>query len=302
MALCPRFCLMTTCSPLFARSHRARIAALLALVVLTGCASLMASTTTRLANNLSAAVLNQNDPETVRQGAPAYLLLVDSLIEGDPENTAMLQTGARLYAAYATAFVEDPARARRLTQRAVEYADRALCLDFAPACSPDARSFDGFVAALGQASPRDVPVLYTWGVAQAGWIQANSDDWNAIAELPRVEAVMQRVVELDETYERGAAHVYLGILATLRPPALGGHPEEGRRHFERALEISQGRDLMGQVQFAQHYARLVFDRPLHDRLLNQVLAAEANQPGLTLTNTLAQEQAHKLLANADAYF
>ena len=68
----------------------------------------MASTTTRLADNLSAAVLNQNDPETVRQGAPAYLLLVDSLIEGDPENSAMLQTGARLYVAYATAFVEDP--------------------------------------------------------------------------------------------------------------------------------------------------------------------------------------------------
>lgn len=293
---------MTTSSLLFARSYLARVTALLALAMLSGCASLMASTTTRLADNLSAAVLNQNDPETVRQGAPAYLLLVDSLIEGDPENSAMLQTGARLYVAYATAFVEDPQRARRLTRRAVDYANRALCRDFAPACSPDARSLDGFVAALGQASPRDVPVLYTWGVAHAGWIQANSDDWNAIAELPRVEAVMQRVAELDETYERGAAHVYLGILATLRPPALGGRPEEGRRHFERALEISQGQDLMGQVQFARHYARLVFDRPLHDRLLNEVLAAEANRPGLTLTNTLAQEQARKLLAGADAYF
>lgn len=294
--------LMTTSSLLFARSYLAQVTALLALAMLSACASLMAPTTTRLANNLSAAVLNQNDPETVRQGAPAYLLLVDSLIEGDPENSAMLQTGARLYVAYAVAFVEDPQRARRLTRRAVDYADRALCRDFAPACSPAARSLDGFVAALGRATPQDVPVLYTWGVAQAGWIQANSDNWNAIAELPKVEAVMQRVVELDETYERGAAHVYLGILATLRPPALGGRPEEGRRHFERALEISQGQDLMDQVQFARYYARLVFDRPLHDRLLNEVLAAETKRPRLTLTNTLAQEQARKLLASADAYF
>ena len=59
---------------------------------------------------------------------------------------------------------------------------------------------------------------------------------------------------------------------------------------------------MDQVQFARYYARLVFDRPLHDRLLNEVLAAETKRPRLTLTNTLAQEQARKLLASADAYF
>ena len=255
------------------------VAAALAAAVSAGCASFVSSATTRMSHNLSAAVLNQNDPETVRQGAPAYLLLVDSLIEGDPENSAMLQTGARLYVAYATAFVEDPQRARRLTRRAVDYADRALCRDFAPACSPAMRAVSTGSWRRSEARPRDVPVLYTWGVAHAGWIQANSDDWNAIAELPRVEAVMQRVVELDETYERGAAHVYLGILATLRPPALGGRPEEGGGISSVRWRFRRRQDLMGQVQFARHYARLVFDRPLHDRLLNEVLAAETNRRG-----------------------
>ena len=225
---------MTTSSLLFARSYLAQVTALLALAMLSACASLMAPTTTRLANNLSAAVLNQNDPETVRQGAPAYLLLVDSLIEGDPENSAMLQTGARLYVAYAVAFVEDPQRARRLTRRAVDYADRALCRDFAPACSPAARSLDGFVAALGRATPQDVPVLYTWGVAQAGWIQANSDNWNAIAELPKVEAVMQRVV--DSTRHTSAVrHTYIWAF----------WPRSARPHWvvarKRAVGISSAR-------------------------------------------------------------
>ncbi len=59
---------------------------------------------------------------------------------------------------------------------------------------------------------------------------------------------------------------------------------------------------MGQVQFARYYARLVFDRPLHDRLLKEVVAADAAQPGFTLSNTLAQEQARKLLADADTFF
>jgi hypothetical protein len=96
--------------------------------------------------------------------------------------------------------------------------------------------------------------------------------------------------------------MYLGILATLRPAALGGQPEEGRRRFEQAIALSDGKSLMMQVQFARYYARLVFDRPLHDRLLKEVLAAEVEQPGLTLSNTLAQEQARKLLSDADNYF
>jgi hypothetical protein len=279
-----------------------RGAAIVVLVAAAGCASIASTATSRMSQQLAAAVLDQNDPETVRQGAPAYLLLADSLIADDPENGALLQAGARLYAAYAAAFVSDPARAQRLTRRAVDYADRALCVELPPACAPEARSADGFAVALARAGKPEVPALYTWGVARAGWVQANSEDWNAIAELPRIEAAMRRVVELDESYDQGAAHVYLGILATLRPAALGGRPEEGRRHFERAIALSGGRNLMGQVQFARYYARLVFDRPLHDQLLKGVLAAEAVQPGFTLSNTLAQEQARKLLADADAFF
>jgi len=280
-----------------------RAAAILGLAAAAaGCASIASNATSRMSQHLAGALLDQNDPETVRQGAPAYLLLADSLIADDPGNSALLQGGAKLYVAYASAFVSDPARAQRLTRRAVDYADRALCIELPPACAPEARSPDGFAAALARAGKSAVPVLYTWGVARAGWVQANSADWNAIAELPRIETAMRRVVELDETYDRGAAHVYLGVLATLRPAALGGRPEEGRRHFERAIELSGGRDLMGQVQFARYYARLVFDRPLHDRLLKDVLAADAVQPGLTLSNTLAQEQARKLLADADAFF
>ncbi len=267
-----------------------------------GCASMMSTATARMSQNLAAAVLNQDDPETVRQGAPAFLLLVDSLIADDPQASTLLQGGARLYVAYAAAFVTDPDRARRLTRRAVEYADRALCVEYPPACSPDARTVSGFEAAVTGAGVAQVPALYTWAIAHAGWIQANGEDWNAIAELPKVEAAMRRVVALDDAYERGAPHMYLGILATLRPAALGGRPEEGRRRFERAIELGDGKNLMGQVQFARHYARLVFDRPLHDQLLKAVLAADVEQPGLTLSNTLAKEQARKLLADADAYF
>ena len=59
---------------------------------------------------------------------------------------------------------------------------------------------------------------------------------------------------------------------------------------------------MAKVFFAERYARLVFDRDLHDRLLADVIAADAEVDGRVLSNTLAQAQAQELLASADEYF
>lgn len=275
---------------------------LLALSTLGGCASLASSATNKLANNLSTAILNQDDPETVEQGMPSYLLMIDGLIEGDPHNENLLVAGSKLYGSYAGAFVKEAERARRLSGKAREYGERALCAHDSRLCRLWDQPYEEFVRALGTLKADDVPVLFASATAQAAWIQANSSDWNAIASLPKVKAAMARVVELDEGYEHGEAHVYLGVIATLLPPALGGKPEEGRIHFERAIALSGGRDLMAKVEYARRYARMVYDRPLHDRLLNEVLAADAKVPGLTLANVLAKRQAKELLSTADNYF
>jgi hypothetical protein len=271
-------------------------------LALAGCAALMRPASSRFAENLTSSILDQNDAETVRDGAPAYLLAVDGLIEGDPGNAALLLTGASLYGAYASAFVEDEARARRLWDRALGYARRALCSESSEPCDALERPFDEFVASLEAVDRSDVPALYGFGVAWAGWVQAHSEDWGAVAEIPKIEALMQRVVDLDEPYDHGGAHLYLGVLLTQRPASLGGRPEQGREHFERAVALSHGRNLMAKVLYARYYARLVFDRPLHDRLLGEVLAADPKAPGLTLGNTLAREEAEELLDEADEYF
>ena len=61
-------------------------------------------------------------------------------------------------------------------------------------------------------------------------------------------------------------------------------------------------DLGIKVDYARYYARTLYDRELHDRLLNEVLEANPYQKGLVLLNTLAQEDARELLASADEYF
>jgi hypothetical protein len=274
---------------------------LIPLLALTGCASLASSATSKLANNLSSAILNQDDPETVEAGMPSYLLLSDSLIEGDPHNEDLLLAGSKLYGAYAAAFVKEPERAKRLARKARDYSDRALCVHDVHLCNVMEKPYDDFVAAIASLKVGDVPLLYSSGTAWAGWIQANSSDWNAIANLPKVKALMTRAVELDETYSHGEGHLYLGVFATLLPPALG-KPEEGREHFERAIALSAGRDLTAKVEYARRYARITYDRALHDRLLHEVLDADAVEPGLTLSNVLAKRQAKELLGSADSYF
>ena len=94
----------------------------------------------------------------------------------------------------------------------------------------------------------------------------------------------------------------MGVLSTQLPPEYGGKPEVGRQHFERANELSNGHNLMVNTLFAKYYARLVFDKELHDRLLNEVLASDIEAPGLTLSNALAQQDAQLLLEESNEFF
>jgi len=68
------------------------------------------------------------------------------------------------------------------------------------------------------------------------------------------------------------------------------------------IELTDGRDLSAKVEYARGYAKLLYERELHDRLLNEVMAADPMHDGFTLSNVLAKEQAAALLAEADDYF
>lgn len=273
-----------------------------ALCLLAGCASMMASAGSGLAGNLSAAIMNQDDPQLVRDGAPAYLLMLDSFVEGAPENEHVLRAAAELYSAYGVVFVDDPLRARKLTTRGRDYGRRALCTTDERLCGSWDLPYAEFVQSLQDARAAHVPALYTFGLSWMAWIQAHSDDYSALARLPQVQAVLQRVQALDGRFEEARIEHYLAVLNTIRPPALGGDFEAGRAHYQRALEVSRELDLGIKVDYARYYARTLYDRELHDRLLQEVLNADPEQPGLILFNTLAQEEARELLASADEYF
>jgi tetratricopeptide (TPR) repeat protein len=280
-----------------------RIIGLLAIAWLAaGCASMMATAGSGLAGNLNTAILNQDDPVLVRDGAPAYLLMLDSFVEGAPENVAALSAAAQLYSAYGVVFVNDPVRARKLTTRGRSYGQRALCAADQSACGIWDLNYEEFIVQLQVLKQKDLEALYTFGLSWIAYIQAHSDDWSALARLPQAQATLKRIQEIDPAYEEANIEHYLAVLDTIRPPALGGDFEAGLKHYERALSLSGGYDLSILVDFARYYARTLYDRDLHDQLLQEVLAANPVQPGYTLFNTLAQDEAQALLDSADDYF
>lgn len=273
-----------------------------AALALCGCASLISNAGAGLAGSISSAMLNQNDPAIVRDGAPAYLMMLDGMVEDSPENVALLSAAAELYASYGVVFVDEPERARKLTARGRDYGRRAVCSADAAACGLWEVPYEEFLDRLQGFDARDGPVLYTFAFSWLAYIRAHSDDWRAVARLPEVTRTLERLQAIDPNFRTAKVEHYLGVLNTFRPPALGGDFDAGLRHFERAVSLAGDRDLSIKVDFARYYARTLYERELHDRLLNEVLEADAEQRGFVLTNTLAQDEARTMLDSADDYF
>jgi len=269
-------------------------------LLLAGCSSLMSSVTSKMAADLGASILDSDDPKTVEQGVPAYLLMVDSFLRSSPDNPDLLMAAAGLNGSFV--LFTDEERARLLSNKSLDYASRAACLEIAAICNPGGIPYEQFVEQVGRLKEKNLSIIYSLAVAWIGWIQANSGDWNAIAQLNRARVLMEKVIELDPAHEGGNAQLYMGGLETLLPASMGGNPEKGRQHFEQAIKMSGGKNQMARVVYARQYARLVFDKALHDKLLKEAIDADPRVEGLTLINTLAQEQAKILLAESDDYF
>jgi len=277
-------------------------ATLISCVLVSGCGVIVSRVSANMADNLSSAILNQSDPELVREALPSYLLLLDSLAGPETDNPATLSAAAQLYAAYGAALVNDEDRARTLTEQGRRYGVRALCAADGNTCGIDSLSFPEYESAIAAVDAASREALYSYSLSTLAWIRSNSDDFKALAALPKIELSLKRVMELEPGELAPMTCMYLGILNTLRPASLGGKPDEGQEWFLRGIELSEGKDLSIKVEYARSYARLIYDRELHDQLLNEVLAAEVKQPDLTLFNQLARSQAIELLETSDSYF
>jgi hypothetical protein len=225
------------------------------------------------------------------------------MVEAVPDNARLLITAAQAYASFASAFVEnaDTEYARTLYEKAKKYALRAL--ERRGLKNPVSNPFNAFEEAVKRLGKDDVPYMFWTATCWGSWIRLSLGSMAAVAELPRVEALMKRVLVLDEEFYFGGPHLFMGIWFASRPKIAGGDLTRAQHHFKKALEFSQGKFLMTQVYYADHYARKTFDRKLFVATLQRVLETPVDTiPQLTLLNTVAHKKAKELIEQADDYF
>jgi hypothetical protein len=121
--------------------------------------------------------------------------------------------------------------------------------------------------------------------------------------LPRLRVVLQRLLELDETYFYGLSHLLQAVQYAGLSPLLGGNPAQAQHHFVRAQVLSQGRLLIVPLVEAQYYAVQTQDRALFQQRLRQVLdAPETLFPEQGLLNAVAKQRAEILLQRLEELF
>jgi len=264
---------------------------------LTSCSSYL---TSALIEPATGNLRQQTDLELVCDGAPAYLLMIDSMIASSPADRNLLRTGAQSYSAYAAALSEcggSKGRIAVINDKAHLYGTRLLG-QMLPMKQRDGEEFDRILAQLDK---EDLSYVF-WGTfGWISWVQSQEGSPAAMADLVPIEKIMSRLLEIDETYEGGSIHLFFGGYYAAKPTLLGGKPELSRMHFEKALLLSKRKFLLIQTTYAATLARQTMDKDLHNRLLEEVIRFPIDSaPEFALSNQIAVKKAHRLLE--DDYF
>jgi predicted anti-sigma-YlaC factor YlaD len=253
---------------------------------------------------------SDDDPDLVKESSPSSLKLIECLLSENPRHRGLLLAAASGFTEYAFTFVQEEAdeteardlteadalrtRARRLYLRAQRYGLRGLEAGhpgFSDALPTHPR------AAAQCAAKNDVPLLYWTACAWAGAISLSKDDPDLVAQVPAMEALMDRALELDESFDHGAIHTFLIAYEMNRQGAPGDPAARARQHFERAMALSGGKEAAPLLAMAESVAVQKQDVKQFDSLLHQALAINPDaNPETRLINLVMQRRARWLLS------
>jgi predicted anti-sigma-YlaC factor YlaD len=317
----PRFCYnirvtVKSWNPIRPTGHA--LALLLVCAVCTGC-SFKRMAVNKVGDAMAASggtFASDDDPELIKAAAPFSLKLMESLLAESPKHKGLLFATSSGFTQYAYAFVQQDAdelevtdvaaatvmkaRARRLYLRARNYGLRGLEVSHP--------GFDVELQANAQkavqvATKKDVPLLYWTAVSWAAAISDAKDDPNLIADLPKVEALIDRALKLDESFDHGAIHSFLITYEMSRQGEPGDPVARAREHFDRAVELSGGQLAGPFVAYAEAVSVQKQDLAGFKSMLERALAIDPDaKPEWRLVNLIMQRRARWLLSRTDELF
>lgn len=273
---------------------------------LSGCsrAGLAVGAMAPILENTKVAAFQSNDIRTFNAATPSNLLLLEGLIQTEPDNRSLRVTASMLYFSYAFTF-DDPADADYasvLYSKGFEHGRSTLFRNKTIAAAWD-KPFDEFTAGMKALTGKDLEPA-VWTVANWSQIIAlHLDSTQVLAQVPRVVALLERAIEIDGTYFEGLPRMIMGSLHAFRPPLMGGDPEASRENFEAALGVSESKFLLASYFYAKFYCHRVQDADEFEKRLQYVIDhPDTIMPEYRLLNAIARQKAVRLLKEKDELF
>jgi predicted anti-sigma-YlaC factor YlaD len=256
---------------------------------------------------------SDNDPELIEAAVPFSLKLMESLLAESPRHRGLLTALSSGFTQYTYAFVH--LEAERLEDRDLDAAtaawDRAI-RHYVRARDYALRGLEVRHEGLGVALREDpwqalagvdvddVPLLYWAAVSWAGAITLSKDDPDLVGDLPIIEALTGRALELDEDFQDGAVHEFLIAYEMARPGGDGDPVARAREHFERSMALTRGDLASPLVSLATSVSVAEQNRSEFEELLGRALAIDPDRrPEWRLSNLVFQRRARWLLEHAD---
>ena len=254
--------------------------------------------------NSKTVALASNDIRTFNAATPSNLFLLEGLIATDPGNRDLRESTAMLYFSYAFNFdaPEDMDYASSLYLKGLGHGKAVLLKNrkFADVWDKPFDQFSGGASYLGD---KDLPAL-VWTVANwSQFISLHLDSTEVLVDIPRVQVLLDRAIELDGSYFEGLPHMILGSLLAFRPPMMGGDPEGSKAHFDRAVAVSDGKFLLAHYFYAKFYCYRIQDVDMFETTLTMVIGQpDSVLPEYRLLNAIAIRKSAKLLEERDELF
>jgi hypothetical protein len=250
------------------------------------------------------ALYEESDLVIAEQALASDIKLIEGMIKGDPENKHLLLLASQALSGYTLGFVEDqsPERAKSLYLRARDYGIKILRKD-KKFVEGENSSLDDFKSAVNSISREKLDALFWSAFAWAGWINLSLNDPRAFMDLPKVEIMMQRVLDLDETYFHGAVYLFFGSIWGIKPVMIGGNPEIAKEYFEKNITITQGKFLLTYIYYIKYYAVRTLNEELFGELIDHIIKTPADIfPEFQLLNKIAKKKAEYLVNKREEFF
>ena len=238
-------------------------------------------------------------------------------IRNSENNIFLLKNGVEQLTTYAFGFL-------------IEESDRIILYNYSKAKELESEAYNYFTEAVGYGdsalsliyddyidwvsndnndiviTPKssDLSLFYWTAAAYGGAISSSGGNPSWIIKLPRVGKLLNTIVTIDSSWNKGAALVAL-ISYTMNNPRISADEAAkiSKKLFNSAVNASRGLDMGPYVTYAESVSKARQNKNEFIDLLNQALKIGiSSDKDFRLTNTISRNRAEWLLENIDEFF